>query len=187
MVGGLNGICPEILPRSPFFGLTQSPSVISRRSGLQRCPDGMHARKNRVSKRRFINTGVIQWLHLDNADKAREVSMKKADLERKFKPWGDLKGELEEFPDLVELTLEELDDQRAAVESLESDFNNLAEKFEGMLLATALSGEDDARNAIMTISSGAGGTESQDWTEMLLRMYTRWFEQRGYTRRAASA
>ncbi len=62
----------------------------------------------------------------------------------------------------------------AALEQLEQDI----EAFE---LRTFLSGPDDANDCILTIHSGAGGTESCDWAEMLLRMYTRWIEQRGFT------
>jgi peptide chain release factor 2 len=56
----------------------------------------------------------------------------------------------------------------------------MQESFEELLMAEALTGVDDSKNAIVTISSGAGGTESQDWAEMLFRMYTRWFEKRGF-------
>ena len=54
-------------------------------------------------------------------------------------------------------------------------------RFEDVQLAEALLGKDDQLNAIVTISSGAGGTESQDWAQMLLRMYTRWFDRQGFS------
>jgi peptide chain release factor 2 len=60
----------------------------------------------------------------------------------------------------------EVDDLRAQVEKLETE--------------TLLSGENDPRNAIVTIHPGAGGTESQDWAEMLMRMYLRWAERQGF-------
>lgn len=116
----------------------------------------------------------------DDADKARDKSIHKSNLEQTLEPWVVLKGELHDFPDLIELTFEEYGEPKAAIEVLESDYNRIQERFEELLMADALSGSDDHRNAIVNISSGAGGTESQDWAEMLLRMYTRWFEQRGY-------
>ena len=116
----------------------------------------------------------------DDADKAREVSVKKSDMEKRCLPWRELKSELEDFPDLVELTIEEFDEPREAIESLVGDFTVIGEKFEALLMSEALTGEDDNRNAIITITCGAGGTESQDWAEMLNRMYMRWFEKRGF-------
>ncbi len=117
----------------------------------------------------------------DDPEKAKEISVKKSDLERKVLPWKSLDQELRDFPELVELTIEEYQsDVRGAIESLATDFAKLEERFEELLLAEALNGEDDGRDAIVTISAGAGGTESQDWAQMLLRMYTRWFEKRGY-------
>ncbi|MBI3394706.1 MAG: peptide chain release factor 2 [Spirochaetia bacterium] len=116
----------------------------------------------------------------DDPDKAKELSVRKSDIEKRVFPWRALRNELKDFPDLVELTFEETKDQKAAVESLEEDYNRLHEKFEELLMAEALMGEDDNRNAIVNIASGAGGTESQDWADMLLRMYTRWFDKSGY-------
>lgn len=116
----------------------------------------------------------------DDADRARTISMKKADMEKRLAPWQAMRGELVDFPDLIELTLEEYDDEKEAVESLSADLIKMEERLERLLMAEALNGEDDNRNAIVTINSGAGGTESQDWADMLLRMYTRWFEDRGF-------
>ncbi|HEV2490842.1 MAG TPA: peptide chain release factor 2 [Candidatus Acidoferrales bacterium] len=71
--------------------------------------------------------------------------------------------------------------QRESVLAEISGELDAADKFIGELeTRTLLSGENDALNAIMTIKSGAGGTESQDWTEMLLRMYLRWAENKGF-------
>ena len=116
----------------------------------------------------------------DEPDKAKEISVNKSNLEKRVLPWKELKGELGDFPDLVELTFEEFEDQKEALESLAADFIKLEEKFEELLMAEALTGQDDHRNAILTLNSGAGGTESQDWADMLLRMYLRWFEKKGF-------
>ena len=92
-----------------------------------------------------------------------------ADLERRTDDI-DAYFELAREGESVDAELQrEIDELRALVEKLETE--------------TLLSGENDARNAIVTIHPGAGGTESQDWAEMLLRMYLRWAERHGFDRR----
>jgi peptide chain release factor 2 len=68
----------------------------------------------------------------------------------------------------------------AVVDDLRKEIDELKELAEKLETETLLSGENDARNAIVTIHPGAGGTESQDWAEMLLRMYLRWAERQGF-------
>jgi len=63
---------------------------------------------------------------------------------------------------------------------LRREIDSLRQFVERVETSTLLSGENDARNAIVTIHPGAGGTESQDWAEMLLRMYLRWAERQGF-------
>lgn len=117
----------------------------------------------------------------DDPDRARDLSMKKSGMEKALIPWKELRQELNDFPDLVELTVEEAGNEADAMAQLSKDFAAVQKKFEDVQLAEALLDKDDSANAIVTISSGAGGTESQDWAEMLLRMYTRWFERKGYS------
>ena len=69
----------------------------------------------------------------------------------------------------------------AVEEDLRREISGLREVVEKLETQTLLSGENDARNAIVTIHPGAGGTESQDWAEMLMRMYLRWAERQGFT------
>ena len=64
---------------------------------------------------------------------------------------------------------------------LKKEIDGLREISEKLETQTLLSGENDIRNAIVTIHPGAGGTESQDWAEMLLRMYLRWAERQGFS------
>jgi peptide chain release factor 2 len=74
-----------------------------------------------------------------------------------------------------------IDEQdESIVSEAESELSKLSAEYGDLNLQTLLHGEFDKNNAILTLHSGSGGTESQDWVEMLLRMYTRWAEQKGY-------
>ncbi len=81
--------------------------------------------------------------------------------------------------DIAELTSLAEEDTSLETE-IQSEIEPVATRLDEMELETAFSSEYDARNAILTIHAGAGGTESQDWAQMLLRMYLRWAERRGY-------
>ena len=79
---------------------------------------------------------------------------------------------------MIEMVKESNDVELA--EEAQKEAQNFEEKYNKMLIATLLDGEYDSNNAILELHPGAGGTESCDWTAMLLRMYTRWAEKRGY-------
>ncbi len=81
--------------------------------------------------------------------------------------------------DIIELTSLAEEDTSLQAE-IQSETEAIASQLDELELEMAFSSEYDARNAILTIHAGAGGTESQDWAEMLLRMYLRWAERRGY-------
>ena len=81
--------------------------------------------------------------------------------------------------DLCEMAQEE--DDASLLPEVTAGYDNLEKEISERRLAALLSGEYDANNAILTFHAGAGGTEAQDWTEMLYRMYTRWAERHGYT------
>lgn len=80
---------------------------------------------------------------------------------------------------LVELAIDE--DDESVLDEVKEGYKKLSENLESMKLETLLSGKYDKNNAIITLHAGAGGTEAQDWCEMLYRMYTHWAERRGYT------
>lgn len=103
-----------------------------------------------------------------------------ATLHQEVKPWRKLEQRVKDALELAELAiLEEENDPDLAAE-LEHEANAIATAYEKMEFQLALSGEHDASDAILTIFAGAGGTESQDWAEMLLRMYLRWADQNNY-------
>jgi peptide chain release factor 2 len=97
-------------------------------------------------------------------------------------PFRELEREIEDFDALQELAAEETDEsaRNQAGQEVAAERQRLVHKLEEFELRQFLSGENDRSNAFITIHSGAGGTESCDWADMLLRMYQRWIEREGY-------
>ncbi len=92
--------------------------------------------------------------------------------------WREMEKKVADIAELITLALEEED---ALLEAeIQSEIETVASRLDELELEMAFSGVYDARNAILAIHAGAGGTESQDWAEILLRMYLRWAERRGY-------
>ena len=136
---------------------------------LQTDFDRLHAYKEQAKEPKF-------W---DNPEKAQEISKLQNSLEKKLEPWLAIRGEILDLPDLIELSGEESNNPET-VQSLNNDYNRLSEEFGRLEILGSLSGEDDSRNAFINIHPGAGGTESQDWAEILFRMYSRYFEKKGF-------
>lgn len=99
-------------------------------------------------------------------------------LRDKIARYRELKTSWEDLRTLVELAIEEEDE--SVFDEVKSSYKKLTSDLENMKLETLLSGKYDKNNAIITLHAGAGGTEAQDWCEMLYRMYTHWAERRGY-------
>ena len=114
----------------------------------------------------------------DKPEAARTTIEEANKLKSWVGPWGELARKASDLHALAEL-LEEEEDADLASEFLRA-LAQLDEGVQDLELRTMLQGEDDHREAIVTIHPGAGGVESQDWAEMLVRMYTRWAERRGY-------
>ena len=114
----------------------------------------------------------------DNQEKAREAIAESNRNKAWVEPWDALHGKVGDLKALVEL-LEEADDADLEAE-WERGLESLDSDVEALELRTMLQGEDDHREALVTIHPGAGGTESQDWAEMLTRMYTRWSERHDF-------
>lgn len=91
---------------------------------------------------------------------------------------GDLGSVLDDSLELLELSAEE--DDQESVDSIESDLNELEERLAKLEFRRMFSGEMDPNNAYLDIQAGSGGTEAQDWAEMLLRQYLRWGERREF-------
>jgi len=109
---------------------------------------------------------------------AQKILKERASLLESISPWRQEKKELEEMEILLQL-IEEQGDEKEAHE-LSEKIEKSEEAIGQMEFRRMLGGEHDSRNAIVNINAGAGGTEAQDWVEMLLRMYLRWSEKMGY-------
>jgi peptide chain release factor 2 len=115
----------------------------------------------------------------DDPERARGVVEEIRQLKRWVDPFTDINDRLSEARELAQLVEQEPDDELAA--GLEEEAARLEQSVETLELQGMLQGSDDARDALLTIHPGAGGTESQDWAEMLMRMYSRWAERHGYS------
>jgi len=113
-----------------------------------------------------------------NQDRAREVVQEIKQLKSWVTPFADLAARTADAVGMAELLEAEPDEAMAA--ELQAEVDRLEAMVAALEVRGMLQGPDDARDAILTIHPGAGGTESQDWAEMLMRMYVRWAERRGY-------
>lgn len=111
-------------------------------------------------------------------NRAKEIMREKSLLEKTIGEWEALDRELTDSVDLHEMASEEQDDELLA--EIASQSAAMLRRVEDLELKRMLSGEADANNAFFEIHPGAGGTESQDWAEILLRMYLRWAEAHGF-------
>ena len=119
----------------------------------------------------------------NNRERAQAEVEEVSGLRSLINPFRDLEREIEDFEALEQLATEEKDEvHRAQAErEVAAEHDRLLHKLEEFELRQFLSGENDRANAFLTIHSGAGGTESCDWADMLLRMYQRWIERNGYS------
>lgn len=115
----------------------------------------------------------------DNPEEAQKVARRVNRIKNRIQSLNSLEEKLEEGEVMLELAEEE-GEESGLWNELEETVKSLAQTLEKMELKIKLSGKYDEKNAILSIHPGAGGTESQDWAEMLLRMYTRWAEGNGY-------
>lgn len=128
----------------------------------------------------------IEQLHLkasepgfwDDTERSQKVLQRTKSLENTVEDDRKLAQSAEDIRTLIEMYDEENDE--SLLEDIRNELEILAKKVDDMTLKTLLTGEYDNSNAILNFHAGAGGTEAQDWTEMLLRMYIRWGESHGY-------
>lgn len=115
----------------------------------------------------------------DNPEQSQKVVGRMGALKGKIDSYAQLTQQREDLLTLCQMAIEENDDSME--EELKTGFDELTSGIEAQKLSTLLTGEYDSHNVLMSFHAGAGGTEAQDWCEMLYRMYTRWAERHGFT------
>ena len=110
---------------------------------------------------------------------SQKVLQRTKQLKNKLENHARLTSQWEDLTTLVEMAMEE--DDASLLPEVQEGYDKLESALEEANLATLLTGEYDASNAILTLHAGAGGTEAQDWCQMLFRMYTRWGERHNFT------
>ncbi len=114
----------------------------------------------------------------NDSDKAQKIAQRNSNIKQKMTDFDQLVTEREELELLLELAYEE--DDQEVINEVKERTDKLEGDLEKLELKTLLSGKYDESDVLLSINPGAGGTESQDWAEMLLRMYTRWAEDHDY-------
>lgn len=110
---------------------------------------------------------------------AQEVLQKVARLRSEVEPWVTLKVRAAELGELIQLCETEEEEDESLCDEIRQEVEGISSQWENLHLATLFSGEYDKNNAILSVNSGAGGTEAMDWCEMLGRMFLRWAESKG--------
>ncbi|MBR6531389.1 MAG: peptide chain release factor 2 [Clostridia bacterium] len=114
----------------------------------------------------------------DDIANTQVVLQKIAALKNKISKYENLKAVFNDTVTLIELS--DMEEDLDMFDECRSNVNDFITELDKQTLSTLLSGEYDAKNAVLTFHAGAGGTEAQDWNQMLVRMYTRWGEQHGF-------
>ena len=148
--------------RPALDGLADSLNVEGLRSELER----LHA----------MQEAPGLW---DDPEKSQKVAVKTRQTEAKIERYEKMRATWDDLMTICEMAAEEDDD--SMLEELQTGYETLAEEMEVCRLETLLTGHYDKNNALMSFHAGAGGTEAQDWCQMLYRMYTRWAERHGFT------
>ena len=121
---------------------------------------------------------IAQDSFWDNPEDSKPILKERTAISNKIDNFKELWNDLEETRILLDLAVEESDEE--ALNEVIQQTAALDKKINQLSLDLMLDRKDDARNAIVSINAGAGGTEAQDWAEMLFRMYSRWVERKGY-------
>jgi peptide chain release factor 2 len=136
----------------------------------------LEAKKLRITE---INKIMAESDFWDDASKAQMIMKELTKLKSIVDEYNRLKTEYEDVATLIQIGYEENDE--SLLPEIEESLNKFVNDLEELRLKTLLSGEYDSYNAILTLHAGAGGTESCDWASMLLRMYQRWADKRGFS------
>ena len=114
----------------------------------------------------------------DDSENSQKVLQETRSLESNIEKYNKISTSSDDIEVMIEMAEEEQDEDM--INEIEEELNNLGEAIEKLTLTSLLTGEYDKCNAIINFHAGAGGTEAQDWAEMLFRMYNRWGENHGF-------
>ena len=131
--------------------------------------------KNELERLHAMQEAPGFW---DDPDKSQKIVVKTKQAETKVERYEKMLSSWDDLMTICEMAAEEDDD--SMLEELKEGFEQLTAEMEACRLQTLLTGKYDKNNAIMSFQAGAGGTEAQDWCQMLYRMYTRWAERHGF-------
>ncbi len=131
---------------------------------------------NKKSRLQQLENKMAQEGFWDNPEKAQSVVSRLSALKSIIEPVGEIQHEVKDIYELFELAADDDDE----LKQVEEDLRAIVKRCEQIELAGLLSGPNDTKNCFFSIHAGAGGTESCDWANMLLRMYSRYFEQNKY-------
>ncbi len=150
--------------------------------GAQGICGGIFDVENRQKQVEALEAEMGRQGFWDSPEKARTTIAEANRLKRSYESLIAYRKKIEDAEVMLELIDESGDEEKGAYEDeLETLVGRLIEEIDELEIASFLTGPHDASNAIMSIHSGAGGTESCDWAEILLRMYSRWAERVGFT------
>jgi len=133
---------------------------------------------NKIAKIETLQKESENPTFWNDQKKAQQILQTAKALQVWVDEWNDLKDKAESLDEFIQLA--EMEKDESLTEEIQSELQNLQKIIDDLELKSMLSGKDDDRDCILTIHSGAGGTEAQDWAEMLMRMYLRWGEQNNY-------
>jgi peptide chain release factor 2 len=144
-----------------------------------RCDFDLPAQQSRLAELREAAQAPDLW---DNQNRAQRVMKEVSRLENLVNTWSALEtgsSDIQEFVAMAEAE-DDATERAALTTDLQSELASLEAQFAALELTLTLGGEYDDRNAMLAIHAGAGGTEAQDWAEMLLRMYLRWADSHSF-------
>ncbi len=136
---------------------------------------GISAAKDKIAELEAQSAAEGFWDDLENSQKVLKETSK---LKNKVSAYEELCGDFDDTLTLIEMADEEGDE--SLISEVTEGVDRVLKTIEDMRMSTLLSGEYDSKNAILTFHAGAGGTEAQDWAEMLFRMYNHWADAHGF-------
>ncbi len=136
---------------------------------LARLEEELHRTNREIEQEDFWN----------NIEYAQKVMKEKKSMEDTINTHGGLKQTLSDIEELIEMAI--MEEEESLVEEIQEMFDTLKASLDTLRIKTLLNGKYDNCGAIISIHAGTGGVDAMDWAEMLLRMYTRWCDKKGYS------